>query len=422
MPKIVTIIGARPQFIKAAGVSRAITEYNAHLLSAALPSAYNHSPLAEVLVHTGQHYDANMSDVFFQELGIPQPNYFLRVGSGGHGEQTGKMLIKIEKVLIREHPDMVLVYGDTNSTLAGALAAAKLHIPVAHVEAGLRCYNKAMPEEINRALTDQVSSILFCPSKIAVNNLRKEGFANIISNGELIDARVKGKELLLKGTLSHDSGCPPSTNHYQLVVNVGDIMFDLALQIKEKFGESEVLNKYNLTRKEFILVTIHRAENTDNSNNLRNIWDALIDLAKSGKTIFFPAHPRTMKALVAHGLLDCQTSDRIILNPPIPYGEMTVLEGAARLTITDSGGVQKESYYFKTPCIIPRNESEWVELAESGWAHLAGAHRLAVVESATHLWGLERNPDWVTFYGDGKAADRVCKILTLLIPPSQGNE
>lgn len=266
--KIVTIVGARPQFVKAATVTRAITEHNAHVRSAALPSAYTLSHLAEVLVHTGQHYDFNMSDIFFQELGIPQPTYFLGVGSGGHGEQTGKMLMEIEKVLLNEKPDMVMVYGDTNSTLAGALAASKLHIPVAHVEAGLRSYNRQMPEEINRVLTDHVSSILFCPSKASVDNLRKEGFTNIINNGTLIDSVSSPLAFSPLPSASGAHGPLPLahsliSSRLPFVVNIGDVMFDLAFQMKEKVNESEVLKKYNLTRKEFILVTIHRAENTD---------------------------------------------------------------------------------------------------------------------------------------------------------------
>jgi UDP-N-acetylglucosamine 2-epimerase len=435
MPKIVTIVGARPQFIKAAVVSRAIREHNEKLASTLSPSAISPSPLLEVIIHTGQHYDANMSDVFFQELGIPHPDYNLGIGSGNHGEQTGKMLVEIEKVLLRERPDMVMVYGDTNSTLAGALAASKLHIPVAHVEAGLRSYNKNMPEEINRTLTDHVSSILFCPTETAVRNLKKEGFTNIVNNGTLIDAPISHLPLALSHPPSPltdpdasfaESNMSPCSSHFTsdaslftdfdaplalshpLVVNVGDVMFDLALQIKENVNESSVLKKYNLKPNEFILVTIHRAENTDNESNLRNVWEALIELTEGGKPIFFPAHPRTIKALRDHGLLEGNLPDRIILNVPVPYGEIIALESTARLVITDSGGVQKESYFFQTSCAISRKESEWVELIESGWAVLTGADRQRIVESASLLWERKPSRDWKAFYGDGKASQRIC--------------
>jgi len=312
--RILSIVGARPQFIKAALVSRKLRERE----------------INEILVHTGQHYDFNMSDIFFEELNLPKPDYHLGVGSGSHGEQTGKMLMRIEKVLLKEKPDTVLVYGDTNTTLAGALAAVKLHIPVAHIEAGLRSYNRRIPEEINRVLTDHCSDILFAPTDKAVENLKKEG--------------------IRKG-----------------VYKVGDVMFDIALEIKNRVDEEKILTKYGLKPKDFILVTIHRAENTDIRENLESIWNALKDIANSGIKLFFPVHPRTKKALENYGLVNEKIPKNLMMAKPVSYFEMVVLEGNAKVIITDSGGVQKEGYFFKTPCIIPRNETEWIELVEIGW-------------------------------------------------------
>jgi len=291
--KILSIVGARPQFIKTALVSRRLRE----------------NGIEEILVHTGQHYDFNMSDIFFQELNLPKPDYHLGIGSSTHSEQTGKMLMEVEKVLFKEKPDIVLVYGDTNTTLAGALAAAKFHIPVAHIEAGLRSYNKRMPEEVNRVLTDHCSDILFAPTDTAIENLKKEGI-------------VKG------------------------VYKVGDVMFDIALEVKNRIDEEKILTKYGLKPKDFILVTIHRAENTDIKENLENIWKALKDITNSGIKVFFPVHPRTKKALENYGLVSEEIPKNLTITQPISYFEMITLESNAKVIITDSGGVQKEGYFF----------------------------------------------------------------------------
>lgn len=356
--KILSIVGARPQFIKAVLVSRKLREKG----------------IKEILVHTGQHYDFNMSEIFFKELNLPKPDYYLGVGSGTHGEQTGKMLIEIEKVLVQEKPDVILVYGDTNSTLAGALAAVKLHIPVAHIEAGLRSFNKNMPEEINRVLTDHCSDILFAPTDKAVENLKKEG--------------------IIKG-----------------IYKVGDVMFDIALEVKNRVDEEKIITKYSLNPKDFILVTIHRAENTDIKENLENIWNALKDIANSDIKVFFPVHPRTKKALKSYDLIN-EISQKLIITEPISYFEMVILEGNAKVIITDSGGVQKEGYFFKTPCIIPRNETEWIELVEVGWNKVVGNEKENIIKETIKAYNEDtNNKKWIDFYGGGKASERIVEVL-----------
>ena len=308
--KVVSIIGARPQFIKCAPVSRALR----HVAQ-------------EVLVHTGQHYDDSMSGVFFRELDIPEPDYHLGVGSGSHGQQTGAMLTKIEEVLLKEKPDRVLVYGDTNSTLAGALAAAKLHISVAHVEAGLRSFNRRMPEEINRVMTDHLADVLLCPTETAVENLQLEGV-------------TKGVHL------------------------VGDVMYDALLDSVERARRtSTVFDRLELEAQSYLLVTVHRAENTDQAQRMHGIMAALIALAESGQMIVFPVHPRTRKAL---DNLSFKPPERLLLTEPLSYLDMVLLESTARIILTDSGGVQKESYWLQVPCITLRDETEWVETVESG--------------------------------------------------------
>jgi len=357
--KILSIIGARPQFIKAALASRRLRERG----------------IKEILVHTGQHYDFNMSDIFFQELKLLKPDYHLGIGSGSHGEQTGEMLIEIEKVLLQEKPDIVLVYGDTNTTLAGALATAKLHIPVAHIEAGLRSYNKRMPEEINRVLTDHCSDILFAPTDTAVGNLKREG--------------------ITKG-----------------VFKVGDVMFDIALEVKNRVDGEKILTKYSLKPKNFILVTIHRAENTDIKENLESIWKALKDIANSGIKVFFPVHPRTKKALENYGLVNGKISKNLVMTEPVSYFEMVVIESNAKVIITDSGGVQKEGYFFKTPCIIPRNETEWLELVEIGWNKVVGNKGENIVEETMKVYREDvNNKKWTDFYGGGRASERIVEVL-----------
>lgn len=356
--KVVSVVGARPQFVKAGIVSRKLRE----------------NGVREILVHTGQHYDFNMSDVFFKELKIPQPDYYLGIGSAEHGEQTGKMLIEIEKVLIKEKPDIVIVYGDTNSTLAGALAATKIHIPVAHVEAGLRSYNKKMPEEINRVLTDHISTYLFCPTQTAVDNLKKEG----IKDG---------------------------------IYNVGDVMYDVALEVIDKIDEKSVLEKFMLKPKEFVLVTIHRAENTDNIKNFMEIWEALNKIASDGIKLFFPVHPRTKK--VIQNLNLTPSSNNLILNEPISYFEMVALEKNASVIITDSGGVQKEGYFFGTPCVVVREETEWVELVEIGFNILTDKEKIVYVIKdflSSNVFG-NKHDFKKNIFGNGDSADIIVKVL-----------
>lgn len=315
MKKIVTVLGARPQFIKASVVSEAIKQS---------------ARLKEVVVHTGQHFDKNMSDVFFKELGMKAPDYNLGIGGGRHGEMTGKMLAEIEKALLEEKPEMVLVYGDTNSTLAGALAAAKLHFPVAHVEAGLRSFNMQMPEEINRILTDRISSWLFTPTDTATKHLRAEGFDE------------------------------------KSIIPVGDVMYDVALHHGKKVNANErVLRRLGLSSKSYVLVTVHRAENTDDRQRLGVIVDALERVAKS-LPVVWPLHPRTRQALEQCGRLH-STGEQIHLINPVGYLDMVQLEKYAALVATDSGGVQKEAFFHRVPCVTLRDETEWVELVEEGW-------------------------------------------------------
>ncbi len=377
--RIASIIGARPQFIKAALICRETKSES----------------MDGVIIHTGQHYDSNMSDIFFRELRLPEPDYYLGIGSGNHGEQTGRILIDVEKVLLKEHPDMVLVYGDTNSTLAGALAAAKLHIPVAHIESGLRSYNKKMPEEINRIVTDHLSAILFCPTAHAVSNLRKEGFSHIANRGHLIEEYVSFQA-------SPDS---------PTVINVGDVMFDIAQETISKSDKWQVLSKYGLTEKSFVLVTIHRAENTDVSEKLSILMEAFEVLASQGIPIFFPVHPRTRNALERFALTGRELPGSLKLSEPVSYTEMITLESLASVIITDSGGVQKEGYFFRTPCIIPREETEWVELVEAGWNVVTGVDKERIVSETIRLSrdGVQR--PWKNFYGNGDAAKRMVEVL-----------
>jgi UDP-GlcNAc3NAcA epimerase len=320
--KIVSIVGARPQFIKAAVLSREIRKEH-----------------TEVLIHTGQHYDENMSQVFFDELDIPAPNYFLGIGSGSHGAQTGAMLAGIEEVLLKEQPDCVLVYGDTNSTLAGALAAVKLHIKVAHVEAGLRSFNRRMPEEINRVLTDHVADLLLCPTQTAVDNLAAEGI-------------TAGVHL------------------------VGDVMYDGLLWAVERGKRtSTILADLGLSPKNYALVTVHRAENTDDPERLGGILDALNQIEE---TIVWPVHPRAHKKLEE---LNWQPAEHIRLIEPVGYVDMATLEAQARVILTDSGGMQKEAYWLGVPCITLRDETEWVETVEAGANEIVGTSAPCIVDA-----------------------------------------
>lgn len=387
MLKIVTIVGARPQFIKAATVSRAISRHN--------DSTNSSNPITEVLVHTGQHYDQNMSNIFFDELEIPEPHYNLNIGSDTHGRQTGKMLGDIEEVLEKERPDWTLVYGDTNSTLAGALAASKLHIPVAHVEAGLRSFNRRMPEEINRVVADHLSTILLCPTATAVNNLRKEGFTNIANDGALIEQDMS------KNTLS-----ALILQFSPFVANVGDVMYD-AMLFYSHLAEtkSNVFNRLQITQGEYILSTIHRPENTDVSLRLQNIMSALKHIADQIEVIL-PLHPRTRKIL--HDTRLSTGNIRII--DPLPYFDILLLEKYCQLLITDSGGMQKEAYFSHKPCITARDETEWVELANAGVNRVVGADKSKIIESFDK-WRNQEFDFSQTFYGNGKAGKIIVNTI-----------
>lgn len=381
--KIVTVIGARPQFVKAATVSRAIADHNAAITNP-------QSAIREVIVHTGQHFDANMSDIFFEEMQIPRPDYFLEINSLSHGAMTGRMLEKIEEVLLKEKPDYVLVYGDTNSTLAGALAAKKLHIKVVHVEAGLRSFNMRMPEEINRILTDRISDILCCPTETAVENLKKEG---VLVSG---DNR-------------------PETNDHPRVLNTGDVMLDAALHYSAFSAvKSTIIKDLNLKGRDFALCTIHRAENTDDPERLNGIFAALTEISKE-MPVVLPLHPRTRKILESSSTVGDEqpatNNNQLILIAPVGYFDMIELLKQTKIVLTDSGGLQKEAYFFKKPCVVLRDETEWVELIEGGNNRLAGAVTLEIRTAysklmSTSFWSHDR------LYGEGKAAHSIVRLLT----------
>lgn len=357
MPTILTIIGARPQFIKASVVSKAIAETDS---------------LKEIIVHTGQHFDENMSDIFFNQLNIPRPNYQLDINGGTHGDMTGRMLIEIEKVLLKEKPDCVMVYGDTNSTLAGALAAVKLHIPVAHVEAGLRSFNMQMPEEVNRIFTDRVSSFLFCPTETSIKNLADEAFPFVTTNGTK-----------------------------QFIENVGDVMQDSAALFATKATKPQNLKMDS----GFILATIHRAENTDDTERLTNILNALVTLSETTPVVL-PLHPRTRK-IIAN--LNLSTKGLTIIDP-VGYLEMIWLLQNTDLVLTDSGGVQKEAYFFGKPCVTMRDQTEWVELIEVGANTLVGADTEKIIAVVKQNIG-RKIIDEKQLYGGGVAAKRIAEIL-----------
>ncbi|MDI6901924.1 MAG: UDP-N-acetylglucosamine 2-epimerase (non-hydrolyzing) [Anaerosomatales bacterium] len=350
--KVVSVVGARPQFVKAAPVCRALREHH-----------------DEVLVHSGQHYDYDMSEVFFEQLGIPRPDYNLAVGSGGHGRQTGEMLGMLEELFSELDPDVVLVYGDTNTTLAGGLAAAKLHIPVAHVEAGLRSYNRSMPEEINRVVVDHVSDLLLCPTRTAVANLQAEGV-------------VDGVEL------------------------VGDVMLDTARFFAEHVDAGATLAQHGLEAGGYYLATVHRAATSDDAGRLSAVIRAFDRLAEP---VLWAVHPRTKKNLAEMGLLDAvEGSDNIRAVPPLAYMDTVALLRSARGLLTDSGGMQKEAYFFGIPCVTLREETEWTETVELGWNRLVGTDEEAIVAAATSL---ERPPMRPDVYGDGHAAEAIVRAL-----------
>lgn len=379
--KVTHIVGARPQFIKYFPISSAIKKFNGH---------FPENCIKDILIHTGQHYDYAMSEIFFNKFGIKEPDYHLGVGSGTHGEQTGKIIQKVEEVLINEKPDIVLVYGDTNSTLGGALAAAKLQIPVAHVEAGLRSFDKSMPEEINRILTDHVSTFLFCPSKTAVKNLMNEGFKNLLYGGEILPM-----DYCSQGT---DVGITKKDSNNPFVLNIGDVMYDIliyAIEIAEK--HPIILEQLQLIPKSYYLLTLHRAENTDNVEKLEEIIDFVNDMS-GGKDVIFPIHPRTKK-IYENTKKKFAVNVRII--DPVDYFDMLQLLKESIHVLTDSGGLQKEAYWLKVPCITLRRETEWVETVKSGWNILYkdynGSHNPVDEKEAN--------------YGDGKAAERIVYLI-----------
>ncbi len=360
--KIVTVIGARPQFVKAAVVSRGINEYNERT---------NEAKIQELIVHTGQHFDENMSDIFFKQMNIPKPHYNLEVNSLSHGAMTGKMLAKIEEVLMVEKPDWVLVYGDTNSTIAGALAAKKMHIKVAHVEAGLRSFNMDMPEEVNRILTDRISDILFCPTQTAIDNLVKEGYDNL---------NIRK-------------------------VRCGDVMYDAALYYKKWATKPETVSDDI----PFVLSTIHRQENTDSSKDLISIFDALGEIAKDYKVIL-PLHPRTIKKLDDFQI---RPNQNIQILKPVGYFEMIWLLSNCRFVITDSGGLQKEAFFFKKPCITVRDETEWVELLHQGVNFLTGSNKIKIVDTYNKIKDLSFDFD-KDLYGIGDTGRSIIAELIKL--------
>lgn len=361
MKKIVTVIGARPQFIKASVVSRAL-----------LPAGFN-----EVIVHTGQHFDSNMSDVFFTELGLKKPTHSLNVNGGSHGKMTGQMLGGIEDALLLEKPDAVLVYGDTNSTLAAALAAAKLHIPIAHVEAGLRSFNMRMPEEVNRVLTDRVSNWLFAPTAGAVQHLAREG----------MDQRS--------------------------IHLVGDVMYDVALHYGRASKEkSTILRQLQFRPGSYVLATIHRAENTDSVDTLELIVDSLAEVSKSVPVIW-PIHPRTRSLLKKRGRLDTLPNTITVLEP-VGYLDMVQLEMNAAVIATDSGGVQKEAFFYKVPCVTVRGETEWTELVDAGWNSLVPPSDASVLTRAV-VHAVGRLGSNVSPYGSGDASARIASVLAQVV-------
>ncbi|MEO8150343.1 MAG: UDP-N-acetylglucosamine 2-epimerase (non-hydrolyzing) [Bacteroidia bacterium] len=378
MIKIVTVIGARPQIIKAAALSRAVKNHFS-------------DQIEEVIIHTGQHYDANMSQVFFDELQVPLENYNLNVGSGSHAAQTAKMLTGIEDILKIEKPDTLLVYGDTNSTLAGAIAASKIHIPVVHVEAGLRSFNKKMPEEINRITCDHCSTLLFSPTKAGYDNLVREGFP--VNNN------------------------PPFNLDHPKIYHCGDVMYDNSLYFEQiAKSKSRIASRLKIADDEFVLVTVHRAENTDDKNNLNNLFASFDELSKEQKIKFvIPLHPRTrklMETLMDKTILDSVKTNKLIkIIEPVSFLDMIALEASAILVATDSGGVQKEAYFFKKPCIILREQTEWTELVECGAAKLTGADQSKIKDAYHHFTDNKSALYFPQLFGDGKAAEFICKTM-----------
>lgn len=374
--KLLTVIGARPQIIKAAAISRAVKEHFAE-------------ELEEKILHTGQHYDANMSQVFIDELGIPQPDYNLGVGSGKHGEQTAKMIAGIEEVLLSEHFDGIILYGDTNSTLAGAVAASKIHVPIFHIEAGLRSFNMAMPEEVNRMVCDQLSSILFAPTETGMENLRQDGY-------------LKSKAKFKNGKS-------------RLVYNSGDVMYDNSLYFASIADQkSTIIKDLNLISDSYILTTIHRDNNTDDKERLSNIFGALLEIAETNQIrVVLPLHPRTAKLLPVN--LDAKlyekvkSSEWIQIIPPASFFEIIELEKNAKIVMTDSGGVQKEAFFFEKPCVIFRPETEWVEIVNHGAGIIADADKQRILDAYTVL--TDKKVTFPLLFGDGHASEFIIKKI-----------
>ena len=370
MIRLLTIIGARPQIIKAAAISRAVREKFA-------------GQVEEHILHTGQHYDANMSEVFFRELGIPEPDYNLHVGSGSHGVQTARIIEGIEVVLTEQHYDGVIVYGDTNSTLAAAVAASKIHVPVFHVEAGLRSFNMGMPEEINRIVCDQLSSVLFTPTLTGLRNLEAEGFSSIKSRVRFADGRG------------------------QRVVLSGDVMYDNSMYFSAMADvQSDIIERLGLRYRQFVLATIHRPANTDNPENLRSIFRALNDIAEQHQMdVVLPLHPRTRKMIGDLRLEIGDLSDRIRIIEPASFFEIIRLEKNAAIVMTDSGGVQKEAFFYGTPCVILRPETEWVEIVEAGAGIIADADYERIMAAYEQL--VNKPVQFPALFGDGKASEKI---------------
>lgn len=367
--KILTVIGARPQIIKAAALSRAINNGFSDRIE-------------EKILHTGQHYDANMSAVFFDEMGIPRPHFNLNTGSGKHGVQTAKMIAGIEEVLENETFDAIVLYGDTNSTIAGAVAASKLHLPIVHIEAGLRSFNMAMPEEINRIVCDNLSTVLFAPTQTAVDNLRREGF-------------LSSKATFADGNRRH-------------VFHSGDIMYDNSLYFARLADEkTDILRRLGLEDEKFVLATIHRDNNTDNPERLTAIAEALLEITERGYKIVLPLHPRTKKLLPQNLSEDdyrrITSNPDILIIPPVSFFEIIVLERHASLIMTDSGGLQKEAYFFRKPCLILRPETEWVEIVEQHAGIITDADKELIVRSFDEY--IDTEPQFPPLFGDGHSAE-----------------
>jgi UDP-GlcNAc3NAcA epimerase len=371
--KILQIIGARPQYMKYFPVARAIEGKNG---------------ISDVLVDTGQHYDYTMSKIFFDEMGIKEPNYHLEVGSGSHGKQTAQCVERIEKILNDVEPDIVVVYGDTNSTLAGAIAASKLLLPVVHIEAGLRSFNKYMPEELNRILSDHVSSMLFCPSTTAIKNLVREGFTNIINNGMPVSTE----------DIKHISFPHKIDINNPIVINSGDVMHDTLLYSREMARmKSEILSTLGIQSKKYIVLTLHRAENTDDTTQLNTLIN-FINSSINDETVIFPMHPRTRKV---YGDMSQPLAKNVKIIDPVGYFDLIALLGNARLLMTDSGGMQKEAYWLGIPCVTLRDETEWIETVEAGWNILYKAYKGKHNPTATQT----------DLYGDGRAAEVIVEFL-----------